>query len=123
MKNCQRWVTLGFIGCAIVAYLVFSRVAELVWDLGRWAYPDGWPLTPPECIGMALGVILFVVLRKNSRSNGFMNEVAAELVKVTYPQRKETSLATVVVVVFVGFCSLILSLYDMVWGWAVKLLY
>ncbi len=123
MKTYQRWVSLGFIGCGIVVYLVTSRIAELVWDLGRWAYPESWPMTPPEMIGMALGLATFIILRCQPVVNGFMNEAAAELAKVSYPTQKETSLATMVVVVFVGFCSLILSLYDVVWGWAVKLLY
>ncbi len=123
MKAYQRCVLNGVMGCGIVAYLMLIHFSELTWDLGRWAYPEGWPLTPPELIGVCCGLLAFVIMRRSQRINGFMNEAASELAKVTYPQRKETALATVVVVIFVGFCSLVLSLYDVVWGWSVKLMY
>ncbi|MBI2343307.1 MAG: preprotein translocase subunit SecE [Deltaproteobacteria bacterium] len=122
-RNLQKWVSIGYMGVAIVVYLLIGRITEMVWDLARWPYPDGWPMTPPELTGFVSAIITFIVLRRTMRVNVFMNEAAAELVKVTYPAKKETWLTTGVVSFIVVLSALILALYDVVWGWGVRLLY
>jgi preprotein translocase SecE subunit len=121
--NFQRWVSLGYVGCGLVAYLLFGKIAELVWDLARWAYPQGWPLTPPEVVGLLAGIATFAVLRRHEQANQFFNEAAVELSKIVYPARKETWMATGVVGVVVTICAAILAVYDVVWGWCVQLVF
>lgn len=119
----QKWVSIAYVGLSIVAYLLFQQIAELVWDLARFPYPDGLGLTPPEMIGFVAAGVTFFVLRRSARLNEFANEAAGELAKVTWPPRKETVLSTGVIVVVVGLCALCLTAFDVVWGWAVKMIY
>lgn len=119
----QRWASLGCLGTAAVLGYVLAQVAGLVWDFLRWGFPQGWPLTPPEIVGLCSAAILFFVFRRNERINTFVNESIAELAKVTWPPQKETAMSTGLITVVVGVCVLFISLYDVVWGWVVEHLY
>ena len=46
----------------------------------------------------------------------FLQEVREETEKVTWPSRKETSAATIVVIVTVAIAALILTGFDYVWS-------
>lgn len=119
----QRWVSLGFVGMATITYMIIGSAAAMIWDLARLSYPKGWPFTPPELIGMASAVICFLILRKRQEINLFMNEAAGELAKVTWPPRKETVMSTGVIAIVVGFCAILLAVFDVIWGWGVKVIY
>lgn len=119
----QQWVSLSFLGLAFIAFMLMGRVTELFWDLFRLPFPSEWPLTPPELVGLLSAAVLFMVLRRNETTNTFMNEAAVELSKVTWPAQKETVMATGVIMLVIAFFSLALALYDVVWAWAVRLLY
>ncbi|OGQ06854.1 MAG: preprotein translocase subunit SecE [Deltaproteobacteria bacterium RIFCSPLOWO2_12_FULL_40_28] len=54
--------------------------------------------------------------------SAFVNDVVVELGKVTWPQRKETVLSAVVVIVMVGIASVFLFTFDTLWGSLVQVL-
>lgn len=120
--NYQRWVSLGLVGAAAMIYAVVGKVAETVWDLAHWSLPE-WPLAPTDLIGLAVAAICFVVARRHVRLNSFLNDAVSELAKVSWPPRKETVMSAGVITVVVGICSLFLALYDVLWGWCVRLVY
>jgi preprotein translocase SecE subunit len=119
----QRWVSLGYIGAAMLAYMLVGNIADIVWNLMRMPSPKGWSFSPPELFGAAAAILCFLILRRRAEVNVFMNEAAAELAKVTYPPRKETAMSTGVILTMVGICAVILAVFDVCWGWAVKILY
>ena len=57
-----------------------------------------------------------VVAYRNEQVFASVVEVTRELEKVTWPTRKETSAATVVVIVTVLISALILSSFDVLWS-------
>jgi preprotein translocase SecE subunit len=64
-------------------------------------------------LSIAIGLGVFVGLYKNAKANGFMNEVAVELLtKVTWPAGKDTMSATVVVIITVIIAGIVLALFD-----------
>ena len=75
-----------------------------------------------EAIPFALGAICFIVLLKNARINLFMEEVVAEIRKVTWPGREEVVRSTIVVIGCIAVASAILGLFDVVWAKVVGLL-
>ncbi|MBI4367675.1 MAG: preprotein translocase subunit SecE [Deltaproteobacteria bacterium] len=123
MTHYQRWVTLSYIGLALLAWVLLRQIADVVWDVARLTPVEGLPLSVPELIGLAGGIGLLVLLRRNARVNAFANEAAVELAKVTWAPRKETLVSTGVIAVVVGICSLVLFFIDTVWGTLVKLTY
>ncbi|MEB2346887.1 MAG: preprotein translocase subunit SecE [Deltaproteobacteria bacterium] len=52
-------------------------------------------------------------------TRGYLEDVLAELRKVTFPQRKEAVAGTVGVIVVVGVITLVLGVVDMVLAWGV----
>ncbi len=62
---------------------------------------------------VVLGGVVFLILYSNQKSNDYMNEVAAELfTKVSWPTTKDTSAATVVVMVSVLIAGIVLAVLD-----------
>ncbi|GEM_PF-963292 len=65
---------------------------------------------------LAVGLVVFVGLYKHQKANQFMNEVASELLtKVTWPSRRDTTYATVVVMITVVIAGIILATFDWLW--------
>ena len=52
-------------------------------------------------------------------ARNYVEDVVAELRKVTFPQRKEAVAGTIGVIVVVGVITLVLGLVDMVLAWGV----
>ncbi|MBI4238768.1 MAG: preprotein translocase subunit SecE [Deltaproteobacteria bacterium] len=122
IPNYQRWVSLGLLGAAALVYAVVGKLAETVWDLLRLPLPE-WPLAPTDLIALVAAIACFLLARRHARLNSFLNDAVSELSKVSWPPRKETMMSAGVITVVVGICSLFLALYDVVWGWCVKLVY
>ena len=68
-------------------------------------------------LSIAIGAGVFVGLYSNVKANGFMNEVAVELLtKVSWPTSKDTSSATIVVIITVILAGVMLALFDWLFG-------
>lgn len=63
---------------------------------------------------VAVGLALFVYLQFNSKSVAWADEIINEVRKVTWPEQKDTSLMTVVVVIMVLISSAIISSFDFI---------
>ncbi len=118
----QRYVSFGYVLASVIAYIIVGKIGELVWDLAGWSYP-AWAMTPPELIGLFAAIAVFAMLRRTDVINVFMNEAALELSKVAWPTRKETVMSAGVIAVVISFCAVVMSFFDVVWGWCVDLLY
>jgi len=116
MEVTQKWVNLGLLVGSGIAFLFLSQALQLVWDLSRLPVPQGWVVGPPSLISFGLASVAGFVTRRQPRANSFLNEVALELSKVTWPGRKETVASTGVVLVLVAIASVILFLLDALWG-------
>jgi preprotein translocase subunit SecE len=63
-------------------------------------------------IGLAVGLVAY----RNRRVFATTEEVTEELKKVNWPTRKETYYATIVVIVMVLISTVVLSMFDAIWG-------
>ena len=107
----NKYVHLLFaIGSLILAFLL-AETAKWVW--GYFAKPNELLINGAAVV---LGIVLGLMAYKNERFFTAAYDVTHELEKVTWPTRKETTAATVVVMVTVGVASLILAGFDLVWG-------
>ncbi len=121
MENRQTWVNLSFLSAsALIAYVVFAfsvRIAA--------AYDLETRVKDAELIiqgaSLAVGALSFLIFYKNHTANQFMNEVVAELSRVTWPTSSDTVRTTFVVLILVLIAGLFLGGMDSLWTWVIRL--
>jgi preprotein translocase subunit SecE len=112
----NKQVQLMFLTGGVLAYLLLKWTSE--WILGYFvrrveAY-EWWVIGAAAVISLVAGIVTY----KNERIYGLATDVAGELKKVTWPTRKETQAATLVVIVTVIIAAIILGAFDAVWSFA-----
>ena len=107
----NKFVHLTFAIGALLAAFVISRAVD--WGWSYFSKPNDL-LVNLVAIVVAGGAAVFAY--KNERAYSSVVEVTRELEKVTWPTRKETSAATVVVLVTVMLSAVILSGFDAIWA-------
>lgn len=114
----RKWTYVMFaVGGLLLAYLLTQ--------LGDWAW--GFYGGRPnrlliDGLSVAIAATATIVAVRNERLSTLATEVTTELSKVTWPTRKETFAATIVVIVTVIVASLILGVFDAVWAWLTGIL-
>ena len=114
----ERWVQMAFLAFALLAIWVLDKVITLVWD--RFAEP------PPELVTFVAFLVsagLTVVLYRNPKVSRVSHEIVGELAKVSWPSRKETQVATVVVIVTSLIAAVIVGAFDAAWSAITDLIY
>jgi preprotein translocase subunit SecE len=107
----RKYVQLAFlVGFMLAAYILVQSV-DWVW--GYFQKPDRL-ITNAVGILLAVGLVWYFYRRETTQVAA--GETVAELRKVTWPTRKETSQATVVVIVFVIVAAIFLQAFDFVWS-------
>jgi len=117
----QKWVNLVFTGLALlvaaVTFVGFSKVSA-VYNLESSIKQIDLVIRFGSLLfGAGLGLGLYL----NDKSNAFMNEVVLEMVRVTWPASKETTNATILVVLFVLMAGIMLGAFDSLWAWIIKM--
>ena len=111
----QKWVNLSYFGVAsLVGYILFAISLKLVGTYDLEARIHNVDMLV-RVLSAVASLLVFVILYRHDQANQFMNEVMVELSRVTWPGQKETSNATVVVIVMVIISGLILGLFDQFW--------
>jgi preprotein translocase subunit SecE len=107
----NKYVHLAFAIGGLLAAFVLSKAGDWVWS---------YFAKPNELILNAFAIVVAgtaaVMAYRNERAFASVVDVTRELEKVTWPTRKETSAATIVVLVTVIIAALILSGFDAIWS-------
>src|SRR5438046_2174591 len=106
----NKFVHLMFAVGAIVAAFLLSKAGDWVW--GYFAKPNDLIVNG---VALLVAVSAAVTGYRNERVFAAAVEVTRELEKVTWPTRKETYAATIVVLVTVGISAIVLQTFDTVW--------
>jgi preprotein translocase subunit SecE len=107
----NKFVHLTFALAALLAAFVLSRATDWAW--GYFAKPNDLAVNG---FAILLAGVAAVVAYRNERVYSGVVDITRELEKVTWPTRKETSAATLVVIVTVVIAALILSTFDAIWS-------
>jgi preprotein translocase subunit SecE len=106
----NKVVHLMFAIGALLAAFLLSRAGDWIWSY--FSKPNDLLVNGVALVIAATGAL---IAYKNERVFAAATEVTRELEKVTWPSRKETSAATVVVIVTVAISALVLTGFDFVW--------
>jgi len=114
----NRWVHMMFAGGGLVLALLMVKITEWVWSY--FANPKGWAI---DAIGIGFAAVITLVAWRHKETFQKATDITMELKKVTWPTRKETSAATMVVIVTVIISAILLGIFDLIWSWATGLIY
>jgi len=107
----NKFVHMTFALAGLLAAFILSRTGDWVWSY--FSKPNDLVI---NLFAILVAGIAAVVAYRNERVFASVVDVTRELEKVTWPTRKETSAATVVVLVTVLISALILSGFDAIWA-------
>lgn len=118
----QKWVNIillvSGLMVAVIAFIGFSKIAAVYNLESSFKQIDLIIRLGSIVLGAALGFGLYL----NDQSNAFLNEVVLEMSRVTWPTQKETTNATIWVILFVLIAGAILGAFDSLWTWIMKLI-
>jgi preprotein translocase subunit SecE len=114
----RKWVHFLFAAGGIVLLVLLIKTGDWIWSY------FGKPKT--LILYSASFVVTLAAVYIAWRSEELFtlaSEVVTELGKVTWPTRKETMAATLVVIVTVIIASIFLGMFDGIWSFLTRLLY
>jgi len=98
------------VGSLLIAFIL-TKMGDWIW--GYFAKPNDLAING---IALMVGVTVGILAYKSEKVFGAAADVVHELEKVTWPTRRETYAATIVVLVTVGISALILTGFDSLWA-------
>jgi preprotein translocase subunit SecE len=107
----NKFVHLTFALAGLLAAFIVSRATDWVWSY--FAKPNDLIINVVAVVLAGGGALMAY---RNERVFSSVVDVTRELEKVSWPTRKETSAATVVVLVTVIISAVILSSFDALWA-------
>jgi preprotein translocase SecE subunit len=118
----QKWVNMTFLFASIlvagVAFIGLSKLSAVYNLESSIKQIDLFLRIGSILLGAVLGFGLYF----NDKSNAFMNEVVLEMSRVTWPASKDTTNATIWVVLFVIVAGVLLGAFDSLWSWIIKMI-
>ena len=107
----NKFVHMTFALAGLLGAFILSRTTDWVWSY--FAKPNELLI---NLFAILVAGTAALVAYRNERVFASIVDVTRELEKVTWPTRKETTAATVVVLVTVLLSALILSGFDAIWS-------
>lgn len=107
----NKFIHLTFAVGGLLAAFILSRAADWIWSY--FSKPNDLIINAFAVCGAAVAAY---VAYRNERVFATVHDITRELEKVSWPTRKETSAATVVVLVTVAIAAIILSTFDAIWS-------
>lgn len=113
-----RWVQATFMACGLLLFWVLDKAANI--GLTYFTEPNETVVTAGSAVVAA--IIMFAIYR-NPTVQTASSDVAAELSKVTWPSRQETTTSTIVVIVASFIAAAIVGAFDAIWSALTDLIY
>jgi len=118
----QKWVNMTFLFASLmvagVAFIGLSKLSAVYNLESSFKQIDLYLRVGSIALGAVLGFGLYF----SDKSNAFMNEVVLEMSRVTWPASKDTTNATIWVILFVIVAGALLGAFDSLWSWIIKML-
>lgn len=121
----KRFVYAAYFAGAIGIAFFLSKIGSFAWaKLSLWKPNVGEPhdeVVMP--IAAVVGGLTALYFWKRTRARQLAEEVASELSKVSWPDKKEVTNSTTVVIVTTAFATVFFALMDRFWGFVTNLVY
>ena len=121
----KRYVAIFYVFAAIALAKFLEKIVSLLFSYARLndatVLVEGW--TTATVIGFVVAAVVAVVVWRIPKTQTVSLEIALELKRVTWPSLRETRAATIAVVVASFIASIILGVFDFIWGRLSALVY
>lgn len=121
----KRYVAIFYVLAAIALAKFLEKIFSLVFSYARFndatVLVEGWNTS--TVLGFAVAAVVAVVAWRIPKTQTVSLEIALELKRVTWPSLRETRAATIAVVVASFIASIILGVFDFIWGRLSALVY
>ena len=114
----RKWVHFLFVAGAFVLLTLLIKTGDWVWSY--FGKPKALIL---YSVSLVVTLVAVWIAWRSEELFTLASEVVTELGKVTWPTRKETVAATLVVIVTVFIASVFLGMFDGIWSFLTRLLY
>jgi len=130
-----RYVHASFIAAAVLVGYIVSQLVALIWNRlaeAPWAlklipqlvrYDEDVRGDVGLVVGAIVGIITIVRIYKRQSIRDWADEVAAELAKVSWPDRENVVNNTVIVIVATLTATLYVTVLDRFWAFSTGLIY
>jgi preprotein translocase subunit SecE len=111
----KRLVVIFFLIAGLIFALFLEHVCGLIWARAGWSDPtviEGVDWQVSTLVGFALAAALVVGAYMYPKTHALSQEVASELMKVTWPSWAETKASTVAVIVASVMAAILLFFID-----------
>ncbi|MBI4535602.1 MAG: preprotein translocase subunit SecE [Ignavibacteriae bacterium] len=115
----NKVVHLMFLSGGLLLFFLLTWTGDWIW--GYFArHPNEFIIQGGAVLAaLTAGIALY----RNDHVYGLACDVAGELKKVSWPTRKETQAATLVVIVTVILAAIILGIFDAIWSELTDIVY
>jgi preprotein translocase subunit SecE len=114
----RKWVHFLYAMAGLVTIFLLIKTGDWVWSL--FAKPKPLILYAASFV---VGSVAIWLAWRSEELFGLASECVAELSKVSWPTRRETGAATLVVIVTVIIASIFLGIFDALWAYLTGHLY
>lgn len=120
MQDNRRWILISLLLLGIIvgytSFLLFRNIDVMFRLTAHLPHAD--------LLVKALPVLLsggvFVWIYRSQSKMAYLDDVVAEIRKITWPTRKDTVASTVVVVIAILIIASILGVYDSICSWIIR---
>jgi preprotein translocase subunit SecE len=125
VQGAQRYVVFAYLAIGILLWTTLAKLFAAIAYATNIPNPGllGNNFALSHLLGLFGAVAAVLYGWKNVAAREFSFDVVSELKKVSWPSRKETQTATVVVIVTTILCAMVLGLFDQVWAWITGVIY
>jgi preprotein translocase subunit SecE len=120
-----RYVYAAYMAVAMFIAFIVAKLGHIGWyRLGQWKPGFGEPQDEVVYpIAGLIGILVAYYYWKKPSTRQYTNEVAEELSKVTWPDRKEVTNSTFVPILTTEFATLFFALMDQFWQYVTDKIY
>lgn len=112
-------VHLIYLCGGLLLFFLLQWTVDWIWGYFTRAPSELFVTSLSAVVALVAGVVLY----RHERTYTLINEVTAELKKVTWPTSKEVKAATIVVVIMTIISASVLGFFDLVWSKVTELIY
>lgn len=112
-------VHLVYLCGGLLLFYLLKWTTEWVWGYFTRAPSELYVTVFAAVVALVTGIVTY----RHERVYGLVNEVCAELKKVSWPTGKEVKAATVVVIIMTIISALILGFFDFMWSNITQVIY